>query len=190
MKPLKHMSTSSAWAYLSRHGKCWSDTRLGNTNIGMQEGIHDGGLWGLDDLLESVKKHDEASERIRKRDGVKIKSKAIVLKNNLAKKKPPKFKELIVPSVQSTNALTMDLRSKKVLQLLAISIVLFELYNHHWPWNEKGEEVKFQIREKERTNRDAPRSEAKPKQKVALKKLKRTQKALRSLGELQNKQLG
>ena len=81
----------------------------------MQEGIHDGGLWGLDDLLESVKKHDEASERIRKRDGVKIKSKAIVLKNNLAKKKPPKFKELIVPSVQSTNALTMDLRSKKVL---------------------------------------------------------------------------
>ena len=36
------------------------------------------------------------------------------MKNNLPKKKPPKFKELIVPSVQSTNALTMDLKAKKV----------------------------------------------------------------------------
>ena len=53
-------------------------------------------------------------ERIRKRDGVTIKSKAIVLKNNLPKKIPPKYKTLVVPSVQSTNALTMYLRTKKV----------------------------------------------------------------------------
>ncbi len=114
LKELRHMDTASAWAYLLRHGKCWSDTRFGTANIGIQEGIHDGGLWGLDDLLESVRKHDSACENIRERDGVKIKSRAIVLKHNLPKKKPPKFKELVVPSVQSTNALTMDLKTKKV----------------------------------------------------------------------------
>ena len=53
-------------------------------------------------------------ERIRKRDGVTIKSKAIVLKNILPKKIPPKYKTLVVPSVQSTNALTMYLRTNKV----------------------------------------------------------------------------
>ena len=78
----------------------------------MQDGIQDGGLLGPDDLVDSVKKHDKATERIRERDGVKIKSKAIVLKNNLPKKKPPTFKELIVPSVQPTNALIMDLKTK------------------------------------------------------------------------------
>ena len=27
-------------------------------NIGMEDGVHDGGLWGCDDLVESVRKHD------------------------------------------------------------------------------------------------------------------------------------
>ena len=50
----------------------------------------------------------------KKRDGVTIKSKAIVLKENHPKKMPPKYKAPVVPSVQSTNALTMDLKTKKV----------------------------------------------------------------------------
>ena len=75
MSALKHMSTAKLWAYLSRHGKSWSDTRLANADIGMQEGFHDGGTWGLDKLLDDVRKHDEACERIRKRDSVTIKSK-------------------------------------------------------------------------------------------------------------------
>ena len=142
-------------------------TRLGNANIGMQEGIQDGGLWGLDDLIDSVKKHDKATERIRERDGVKIKSKAIVMKNNLPKKKPPKFKELVVPSVQSTNALTMDLKTKKVSEYLfcTLQIILVELYNHYWPWNKNGEEVKYTVREKERKTRDAPRSKPQKRRK-------------------------
>ena len=144
----------------------------------MQEGIQDGGLSGLDDLIESVKKHDEATERIRERDGVKIKSKVIVLKNNLPKKKPPTFKELIVPSVQSTNALTMDLKTKKVPKCPFWKLQIFsvELYNHYWPWNKKGGEVAYKIREKERKTRDAPRSKPEKKKKVSLKKLERTQR--------------
>ena len=71
--------TASAWAYLSRQGKCWSGTRLGNANIGMQEGDSRRCLWGFDDLIDSVKKHDKATKRIRERDAVKIKNKAIVI---------------------------------------------------------------------------------------------------------------
>ena len=80
----------------------------------MKDGVHDGGLWGCDDLVESVRKHDQACERINERDGLKIKSKAIVLKNNLPKRKPKKIKELVVPQVQSTHALTFDRKTKKV----------------------------------------------------------------------------
>ena len=124
----------------------------------MQEGIQDGGLWGLDDLIESVKKHDKATERIRERDGVKIKSKAIVLKNNLPKKKTPTFKELIVPSVQSKNALTMDLKTKKVPKCPFWKLQIFsvELYNHYWPWNKKERKLhtKFEKR-RERLERVA-----------------------------------
>ena len=58
-----------------------------------------------------------------------IKSKAIVLKNNLPKKIPPKYKTLVVPSVQSTNALTMDLRTNKVY--FAIQC-LSDLIEHFW----------------------------------------------------------
>ena len=54
--------------------------------------------------------------------------------------------------------------------------VLLELYNHYWPWNEQGEEVTYKLRERKREDRKAPRSNAKPKQKIKLKKLKRTQK--------------
>ena len=80
----------------------------------MEEGVHEGGLWGCDGLVESVRKHDEACERINERDGVKIKSKAIVLKNNLPKTKPLKIKELIVPQVQSTHALTYNRKTDTV----------------------------------------------------------------------------
>ena len=78
-------------------------------NIGMEDGVHDGGLWGCDDLETR-----QACERINERDGLKIKSKAIVLKNNLPKRKPKKIKELDVPQVQSTHALTFDRKTKKV----------------------------------------------------------------------------
>ena len=54
--------------------------------------------------------------------------------------------------------------------------VLIELYNHYWPWNEQGEEVKYKLRERKREERNASRSNAKPKQKIQMKKLKRTQK--------------
>ena len=100
------------------------------------------------------------------------------MKNNLPKKKPAKFKELVVPSVQSTNALTMDLKTKKVTIYFfwKFRILLAELYNHYWPWNKNGEEVAYKIREKERNTRDAPRSKPEKKKKVSLKKLERTQR--------------
>ena len=105
------------------------------------------------------------------------------MKNNLPKKKPGKFKELVVPSVQSTNALTMDLKTKKVTIYFfwKFRILLAELYNHYWPWNKNGEEVAYKIREKERNTRDAPRSKPEKKKKVSLKKLERTQR-IRSEG--------
>ena len=109
-----------------------------------------------------------------------IKSKAIVLKNNLPKKKPPKYKTLVIPSIQSTNALTMDLKTKKVCCNAVFTrfneTILVELTNHYWPWNEEGEEVEYKIVDKARKNRDASRSKAEKKKKVFLKKLERTQK--------------
>ena len=94
------------------------------------------------------------------------------------KEKPPTFKELIVPSVQSTNALTMNLKTKKISEYFfwKLQIFLVELYNHYWTWNKKGEEVAYKIREKERKTRDAPRSKPEKKKKVSLKKLERTQR--------------
>ena len=53
---------------------------------------------------------------------------------------------------------------------------VFEISNHYWPWNEKGEEVKFKIRERPRKDRKAPRSKAQKKKKVKLTKLERTQR--------------
>ena len=53
---------------------------------------------------------------------------------------------------------------------------MVELYNHYWPWNKKGEEVAYKIREKERKTREAPRSNPEKKKKVFLKKLERTQR--------------
>ena len=50
-----------------------------------------------------------------------------------------------------------------------------ELFEY-WPWNEKGEEVAYKIREKERKTRDAPRSKPEKKKKVSLKKLERNQR--------------
>ena len=80
----------------------------------MLEGIQDGGLWGLDDLLDSVRKHDKATEKIRERDGVKIVSKSIVLENNLPTQKPSQLRELVIPGIQSTHALTMNCETGKV----------------------------------------------------------------------------
>ena len=53
---------------------------------------------------------------------------------------------------------------------------MVELYNQYWPWNKNGEDVEYKIREKERKNRDAPRSKAEKKKKESLKKLERTQR--------------
>jgi len=82
------------------------------------------------------------------------------MKNDLPKKKSPTFKELVVPSIQSTNALTMNLKTKKVPEYFfwKFQIVFVELYNHYWPWNKSGEEVEYKICEKEWKTRDAPRS--------------------------------
>ena len=55
------------------------------------------------------------------------------------------------------------------------------MYNHYWPWNAEGEEVKFKLRERERKERNAPRLDPKPKQKIKLTKLRRTHK-VRSRG--------
>ena len=43
-----------------------------NANIGILEGIHDSGLWGLDGLLEAIRKHDAACKKIWERDGINI----------------------------------------------------------------------------------------------------------------------
>ena len=132
--------------------KCQSDTRLANGNIRMQDGIQDGGLWGPNDLVDSVKKRDNATERICERYGVKIKSRAIVIKNNFPKKKPPTFIYLIISSAKPTNALKMDLRTKKVPKcfLWKLQIFLVELYNHNWTWDKIGEKIVYNIREKKR----------------------------------------
>ena len=108
-----------------------------------------------------------------------------MLKNNLPKKKPPKYKTLVIPSIQSTNALTMDLKTKKVCCNAVFTgfneTILVELTNHYWPWNEEGEIVDYKIVEKTREDRDAPRSKAEKKKRVSLVKLKQTQKT-RSVG--------
>ena len=105
------------------------------------------------------------------------------MENNLPKKKPSTFRELVVPSIQSTNALTMNLKMKKVAEYFfwKFQIVFVERYNHYWLWNKSGEEVEYKIREKERKTRDAPRSKPQKKKKVSLKKLERTQR-IRSEG--------
>ena len=54
--------------------------------------------------------------------------------------------------------------------------VLLEPYNHYWPCNEQSEEVTYKLREQKQEDRKASKSNAKPKQKIKLKKLKRTQK--------------
>ena len=78
--------------------------------------------------------------------------------------------------VQSTNALAMDLKTKKVSEcsFWRLQIILVELYNHYCPWNKKGEEISYKIRVKERMTRDAPRPKSEKKKKV--KKLERTQR--------------
>ena len=47
--------------------------------------MYEGGLRGCDDLVDSVRKHDQACECITGRDNVKVKSKEILLKKNLPK---------------------------------------------------------------------------------------------------------
>ena len=47
--------------------------------------MYEGGLWGCDDLVDSVRKHDQACESIKGRDNVKIKSREILLKKNFPK---------------------------------------------------------------------------------------------------------
>ena len=105
------------------------------------------------------------------------------MKNDFPKKKPPTFKQPVVPSIQSTYALTMNLKMKKVAEYFfwKFQIVFVERYNHYWLWNKSGDEVEYKIREKERKTRDAPRSKPQKKKKVSLKKLERTQR-IRSEG--------
>ena len=50
-----------------------------------------------------------------------------------------------------------------------------ELFEY-WPWNKKGEEVAYKIREKERKTWYASRSKLEKKKKVSLKKLERNQR--------------
>ena len=85
-------------------------------------------------------------------------------------RKPPTFKELIVPSVQSTNALTMNLKTKKISEYFfwKLQIFLVELYNQYWPWNKNGEDVEYKIREKERKSLDAPLSKPEKKRRKSL----------------------
>ena len=56
--------------------------------------------------------------------------------------------------------------------------VLFYIYDYFWHWNEQGEKVKYELRERTRQDRMAPRSNANPEEKTMLTKLKRTQKVL------------
>ena len=56
--------------------------------------------------------------------------------------------------------------------------VLFYIYDYFWHWNEQGEKVKYELRERTRQDRMAPRSNANPEEKTMLTKLKWTQKVL------------
>ena len=66
----------------------------------------------------------------------------------------------------------MNLKTKKVPKYFfwKLQIVFVELYNHYWPWNKSGEEVEYNIREKERKTRDAPVKTTK-KEKSAFEKV-------------------
>ena len=89
-------------------------------------------------------------------------------------KKLPTFKSLIISSAQSTNALIMDVRTKKIPKCFFWKLQIFaELYNHYWQWNKHGDEVQYKIREKEQKTRDALRSKPEKRKKVSLKKKKR-----------------
>ena len=85
-----------------------------------------GGLsMGTRCLLEAIRKHDAECKNIRERDGVKIVSRTIFLKNKLQKKKPRGVRELEIPNIQSTHALTMNCKTKKVCSACLDSVFFF-----------------------------------------------------------------
>ena len=77
--------------------------------------------------------------------------------NNACRAQPKLF------GASRRNALTMDLKTKKICEYFfwKLQIISVELYNQYWPWNKNAEEVDYEIREKERKTRDAPRSKPK-----------------------------
>ena len=82
----------------------------------------------------------------------------------------PKY--LKIPKDAIWYLLRFQIHCQCIRRLDAGNDELFE----YWPWNKKGEEVTYKIREKERKTRDAPRSKPEKKKKVTLKKLERTQR--------------
>ena len=82
----------------------------------------------------------------------------------------PKYLE--IPKEAIWYLLRFQIHCQCIRRLDAGNDELFE----YWPWNKKGEEVAYKIREKERKTRDAPRSKPEKKKKVSLKKLERTQR--------------
>ena len=79
----------------------------------------------------------------------------------------PKYLE--IPKETIWYLLRFQIHYQCIRRLDAGNDELFE----YWPWNKKGEEVAYKIREKERKTRDAPRSKSEKKKKVSLKKLER-----------------
>jgi len=72
----------------------------------------------------------------------------------------------------------MDLKTKEVSEYFfwKLQIIFAEIYNHSWQWNKNGEKVEYNIHEKERKTRDAPRSKPEKRKRVFLKKRERIQR--------------
>ena len=68
-------------------------------------------------------------------------------------------KYLEIPKEAIWYLLRFQIYYKCIRRLDAGNDELFE----YWPWNKKGEEVAYKIREKERKTRDAPRSKPEKK---------------------------
>ena len=165
----------SLWAYVLRHGHCISDTRFGDVSIALDDGMHSGGVWNEDDIVQKVTEHDEESRKNRP-ECTRDQKNTHIMKVSLRKSKGQNVKVLEIPDIQATNALTYDRATDSVHFLLDFKFT-FEIYDHVWPWFEptSGNVVEVEPYSKKRKSTNAARYKKRKPEPVKLDKLERVQ---------------
>ena len=113
-KDFPHLAQISLWPLILRHGHCISDTRFGDVSIALDDAKHSGGVWNPDDVVQKVREHDETSRKNRPPDQREEKL-THVFKVPLRRSKGQWANVVEIPDVQSTNAITYDRASDKVI---------------------------------------------------------------------------